>query len=246
MISNPDRELAFPAAASAPALPARGILAAAGFDLKTLRRAAPPDLADRPPFWGGLTRLAVAEETFLAGPVLGAPMAVMALEELQRRGAREVVFVGLAGSLVPGLAPGDLLCPETGLSTEGTSAHYPGSLAPDAALRNRLLGLGRDEEIAGGAIWSTDAPFRETAGLVAARRAAGAVAVDMETAALWAAAAFRGVRLAALLVISDVVTEEGHRLGFRTPRFAAGLARAAGLAWRAVGASVDEGRETTA
>jgi uridine phosphorylase len=234
MTLNPDRELAFPATAAAPSLPARGLLAAVGFDLKTLRRAAPPGLADRPSLWGGLTRLAADGGAFLAGPVLGAPMAVMTLEELSRRGAREIVFVGLAGSLTANLGPGGLFCPEAGLSTEGTSGHYPAALAPDLGLRRRLLAGGPAGDVAGGTIWSTDAPFRETAGLTAARRAAGAEAVDMETTALWAAAAFRGVRLAALLVISDVLTETGHRSAFRTPRFKAGLARAAELAWRAV------------
>jgi purine-nucleoside phosphorylase len=245
MTLNPDRELAFPATAAAPSLPARGLLAAAGFDLKPLRRAAPPGLADRSPLWGGLTRLAADDGTaddgtagggaFLAGPVLGAPMAVMALEELSRRGAREIVFVGLAGSLTAELGPGDLFCPEAGLSTEGTSGHYPAAAIPDAGLRNRILVGDPGGGIAGGTVWSTDAPFRETAGLTAAQRAAGAAAVEMETTALWAAAAFRGVRLAALLVISDVLTEEGrHITGFRAPRFKAGLTRAAELAWRAV------------
>ena len=40
-----------------------------------------------------------------------------------------------------------------------------------------------------GAVWTTDAPFRETASAIDAARAAGALAVEMEAAALYAFAA---------------------------------------------------------
>ena len=42
-----------------------------------------------------------------------------------------------------------------------------------------------------GASWTTDAPFRETAAAIAARRALGIAAVEMEAAALYAFAAAR-------------------------------------------------------
>jgi purine-nucleoside phosphorylase len=93
--------------------------------------------------------------------------------------------------------------------------------------------LARGEPLSGGAIWSTDAPYRETAALVASLKTAGAAAVDMETTALWAAARFRGGRLAALLVIDALLSEDGHNTGLDRPRFRRGLYRAARLAWRA-------------
>jgi len=225
---------AFPARPPAPGagLPKRGLLAAAG--LAALRRQAPPGGERRPPLWGGLTTLTVWPDFFLAGPVLGAPWAVLTLEELFRRGAEELVFFGLAGGLAAELRPGDIFCPEAGLSTEGTSAHYPAPLTPDPDLRRLLLAQG--EPLAGGAIWSTDAPYRETAALVTDMKAAGAAAVDMETTALWAAARFRGRRLAALLVIDDLLSEEGHQTGLDRPRFRRGLDRAARLAWRTASA----------
>ncbi len=43
-----------------------------------------------------------------------------------------------------------------------------------------------------GATWTTDAPFRETAGAIAAAKAAGMLAVEMEAAALYAFATARG------------------------------------------------------
>ena len=224
-----DPELAFPPRPPREKLPRRGLLAAAG--LGALRRWAPPGGRRRPPLWGGLTTLTVWPDFFLAGPVLGAPWAVLTLEELLRRGAEEIIFFGLAGGLGAGLKPGDILCPETGLTTEGTSAHYPAPLSPDQDLRRLLLAQG--EPLFGGAIWSTDAPCRETAAQVAAQKASGALAVDMETTALWAVARFRGRRLAALLVIDDLLSENGHKPGLDRPGFRRGLDRAARLALRA-------------
>lgn len=232
---NPDQEVAFTSSKRFTTVPPRGILAAAGFDLKLIKRLAPADGMEPSPLLGGLTRLSVWPETFLAGPVLGAPMAVMAMEELIRRGAMEIIFVGLAGSLVPGLAPGDLMAPYAGLSTEGTSQHYPAELLPDPQLRARIVAAGGVESpIAGGTIWSTDGIYRETAGLVESRKAAGALAVDMETTGLWAAARFREIKLATLVVISDVLDGPDHKPGFHLPQFRQGLIRAADTVWRVV------------
>ena len=236
MTAGPDQEIAFTPSKSCQPLPPRGILAAAGFDLKILAKSAPRGLTQQPPpaGLGPFTRLLTGVDAFWAGPVLGAPMAVMALEGLIRRGAREVIFVGLAGSLFSDLTVGQLVCPATGLSTEGTSAHYPAPLLPARPLAEKILAAGRPGEISRGAIWSTDGFYRETAGLVESQRARGAKTVDMETTALWAAAAFRQTRLAALVIISDVLDGREHYPGFHLPQFKNGLARAADIAWRAL------------
>lgn len=246
-ISDRSCRAAFPPKKKYEPLPRRGILAAAGFNLKLARRAAPEPLSDRPPLLGGLVRPAAGKNFFLAGPVLGAPMAVMALEELIRRGAEEVIFVGLAGALIKesenkaktdGVV-GDLVLPVNGLSTEGTSAHYPAPLQPDAELCSRIR-RAYGGPLAEEAIWSTDAIYRETAELTAAQWSRGARAVDMECTALWAAASFRGIRLAALLVISDLLKLQenpepalDHYTGFHQTAFKQGLAQAAESAWRA-------------
>ena len=232
---NPDQEVGFVAPKKFSSVPAKGILAAAGFDPKILKRLAPEGGTEPSPILGGLTRLTIWPEAFLAGPVLGAPMAVMALEELLRRGATEIIFVGLAGSLVPGLEPGDLMAPYSGLSTEGTSPHYPAPLSPDHELRRRIVAAGGIQSpIAGGTIWSTDGIFRETSSLVNKQRSAGALAVDMETTGLWAAAKFREISLATVVVISDVLDGHEHRTGFHLPQFRDGLSRAAQIAWKVV------------
>lgn len=231
MIFDPEKEIAFPPRKKYPHSLKRGIIAGAGFDLKIIRRAAPRPLSTTTALLGNMVTLHLdTDGNFLAGGVLGAPQAVMILEELIRRGAQEIIFLGLGGSLTPELEPGRLVCPETGLSTEGTSAHYPAPLLPDPELRRRLLALA--PQVAGGCIWSTDGIFRETVGLVDKQRRLGASTVDMETTALWAAAAFRQVSLAAVIVISDRLDGDRHIIGFNLPEFHSSLNQAAEMAWK--------------
>jgi nucleoside phosphorylase len=73
-----------------------------------------------------------------------------------------------------------------------------------------------------GTIWTTDAAFRETRDRVASYRERGAIAVDMETSALFAVAAFRDVELAAIQVVSDSLAGESWQPGFKTPQFRSG------------------------
>ena len=236
---NPDHEVAFKAKPAQP-VPERGLLSAAGFNRQILLAAGPAGGSVGTHILDSMTAVKLWPGLFWAGPVLGAPMAVMALEELGRRGAREILFLGLAGSLDPELPPGTLISPESGLSTEGTSVHYPAPSRPDEALRARVLAA--DNGIVGGTIWSTDGIHRETMGLVDKQRRAGAVFVDMETTALWAAARFRGLALAVLLVVSDVLDGPDHHTGFHRPEYKAALARASEIAFKVMGFEKGEGR----
>jgi uridine phosphorylase len=183
----------------------------------------------------GGTAILRGRDYFLAGPILGAPMSVMALEILMGGGAENVVFAGFAGSIAPELKPGDLFVPSRALSSEGTSAHYPAPLVPEAALHDRLaLALGGDAGTASeGCVWSTDAPMREIPEVRAAFRDRGAVAVDMVTSALFAAAGFRGKALAAALLVTDEFTQDGWREGFGEPDFRRNLAALSAGAWKA-------------
>lgn len=234
-MNNPDREISFFPSNKLQALPTRAVLGAMGF--LGLRRSLPSAGREASPLFRGMTGLCFGPDWALAEPVLGGPMAVMALEELSRRGVRECIFLGLAGSLNPDLKPGDLWCPRSGVSTEGISAHYPAPLEPDAELHQRVfnqadqMGL----KLRDGLHWSTDGFYRETAGLVERHRQAGALGVDMECTGLWAAARFRGIRLVALMVISDLLYDGQHHLGFDLPEFTEGLKQATQLAWRALG-----------
>jgi uridine phosphorylase len=152
-------------------------------------------------------------------------MAVMTLEVLIGGGAKEIVFAGFAGSLVPDINPGDLYFPSSALSTEGTSMHYqPGEMKPDTDLYAKVekvfspLGLHRQ-----GVVWSTDGPFRETAELRQSFIQKGASVVEMEVSALLSAASFRKVKLAAVLLITDTFGKGDWYDGFKFPAYKNGL-----------------------
>lgn len=162
------------------------------------------------------------ERMFLAGPAVGAPMAVLCLEKLIALGARRIVLYGWCGSLVPSLRIGDLFMPTDALSEEGTSAHYQPSPPPTVDklhgdLLASLVSMGYAPWQ--GMIWTTDAVYRETREKVASHGACGILAVDMEYAALRTVAAFRGVSLAAVMLVSDELFGASWRSGYSQAPF---------------------------
>jgi uridine phosphorylase len=184
----------------------------------------------------GLCRLYQAERApgspiTLAGPCLGAPQAVIALEKLIALGAQKIWVLGWCGSIQPSLRIGDLLIPSAAVSEEGTSRHYPigdREVAPDwqlaQALEERLAQRG--SSFLRGAVWTTDAPYRETVAKITRYQGERIMAVEMEMSALLTVAIYRSVSLAGLLVVSDELFDSVWRPGFSDP----GLKKASRMA----------------
>jgi purine-nucleoside phosphorylase len=160
----------------------------------------------------------------LAGPFLGAPQAAMVMEKIIALGAERICLFGWCGSLQPDLEIGDLVIPLHAIAEEGTSKHYPiGKRKPntDSGL-NRILerALERDGlPFRKGTLWTTDAPYRETASKVKTYRDKGVLAVEMEMSALMTLAAYRSVKLSGLLVVSDELFDLKWHRGFSSPVF---------------------------
>ena len=156
-------------------------------------------------------------------------MAVLCLEKLIALGARTVVACGWGGTLSPTVEIGQVVLPTRAVSGEGTSAHYPLAAEPTAApaLRAELAELTRAAGFVThhGPVWTTDAPYRETGEQVHRYHDQGVLAVDMECAALLQVAAFRGVALAMVLLISDSLAGGVWQPAFRGPSFKAGARR---------------------
>ncbi len=206
-----------------PKLPAAGILAANPSDVPRLRElAAKHSLRQHFLFHSGLYS---SDNFFLAGPAVGAPMAAMCLEKLIALGAKDIILYGWCGSLVPALKALDVLIPTWALSEEGTSVHYESGdrPQPDPELRHRLSGHCRQggRTCSDGPVWTTDAPYRETRAKVQQYGAGGIVAVDMEYSALCTVAAYRGVRLAACMLVSDELWRPHWRPQYSRPEFRA-------------------------
>ena len=168
-----------------------------------------------------------ADVAALAGPMIGAPYATMILESLIVRGARRILFLGWCGALSPDLQIGDLVIPSAALVGEGTSPNYPPGVSqtsPSAEIIAAVEGALADEDMHAhqAKIWTTDAAFRETREQVTSFQTQGAVAVDMETSALFAVAAYRQVDIGAVLVVSDSLAGESWQPGFKTAQFKTG------------------------
>ena len=161
----------------------------------------------------------------VVGPFVGAPYAVMLLENLIAWGARQIIFIGWCGAISAEVKIGDLVLPTAGLIDEGTSKHYelvdadqvPATFPLVVKLRQALKNA--NYPFHAGTVWTTDAIYRETRPAVAAHRDNGVLAVDMETSALFSAAHFREVDLAAILVVSDELSSLSWRPGFKQQRF---------------------------
>ncbi len=183
-----------------------------------------------------------SEETFfVAGPAVGAPMAVLCLEKLIVLGARRIILVGWCGALQQVLEVGNVLLPGQALCGEGTSRYYSSDHEPRpsanllAWLRETLLaqsGIAWQE----GRVWSTDAPYRESRELLARlRQEQDIAAIDMEYSALCTVAHFRGIEFAACMLVSDELWQKQWKPGFATPAFCLRSQKLSELLLRAMG-----------
>ncbi len=154
----------------------------------------------------------------VVGHAVGAPFAVLVAEQLTVSGADLVISITSAGQLTPVAEPPYFVLIDRALRDEGTSAHYQptatwSQLSPhlDTALTEVLTATA--QTVRRGPSWTTDAPYRETPAKVAARRAEGCLTVEMEAAALFAVAHFRGVPLGQVLYAGDSLAaqEWDHR-----------------------------------
>lgn len=207
-------------------LPSVGIMVFTPQDLQQLR-----DLFPEPP---GIThRLFLADVRIgsfdgctvaLAGPMLGAPQAVLALEKMIALGVTDVLALGWCGSIHPSVRVGDVVLPTSAVSEEGTSCHYPVDVdrpGPAEAILSLLKPMleSEDYRLHEGRVWSIDAPYRETQGKVMGFQKEGVLGVDMETSALLTVALYRSIRLALVLVVSDELFSLKWIHGFKDPRF---------------------------
>jgi uridine phosphorylase len=144
----------------------------------------------------------------VAHPGVGAPLAAGFLEELIALGCRQFMACGGAGVLKPEITVGHVVLPSSAVRDEGTSYHYlpPGrEVAPSPAGVAALEGALKQHHVpyVMGKTWTTDGLYRETRAKMEAREAEGCITVEMEAAAFFAVAQFRGVTFAQVLYGGD-------------------------------------------
>jgi DeoD family purine-nucleoside phosphorylase len=169
--------------------------------------------------WGYTGPAADGQPLTIQSTGMGGPSAAIVLEELISLGVARAVRIGTCGAFGDGLALGDILVAREAIAADGTSRALGAGerIAADAeltaALERAALERSAPARAGGtrtGAVVSTDLFYdpdrqrnRDWAG-------EGAVAVEMEAAALFAVGARHGVPVACALVVSDLL-QDGSR-----------------------------------
>lgn len=146
----------------------------------------------------------------VVGCAVGASFAVLVAEEMFASGCELLISVTSSGQITPQGAPPYFIVIDRALRDEGTSYHYLApsdwSAVPEGLLA-RMDGAFQDVPwVLTGATWTTDAPFRETEVAIAAARARGILAVEMEAAGLYA---FAQARNRAVICLAHVTNQMG-------------------------------------
>ena len=139
---------------------------------------------------------------------MGGPSVAIVVEELIRLGARTLIRTGTCGALVEELALGDLIAVSEAIAADGASRALGASerVAADPELTSALA-AGADVTAP---IVSTDLFYDPEPQRADGWRAAGAVAVEMETAALLTVAGPHEVRAGCVLMVTDLLAGGGR------------------------------------
>ena len=130
---------------------------------------------------------------------MGGPSAAIVVEELAMLGARRIVRAGTCGALGD-LELGTLVAVERVIGEDGASRAL-GAALPDPQLTAAIPAAVRGTVVTRDLFYD-DTPFP-----------GGAIAVEMEAAAVFAVAARRGIAAAAVLAVSDRLFPERVRIG---------------------------------
>jgi uridine phosphorylase len=146
-------------------------------------------------------------------PGVGGPLAAAFLEEAIALGGRKFIACGGSGVLDNQIGVGHVVVPTSAIRDEGVSYHYlpparevPANPAAIEAIEATLQKHGVPYRTA--KTWTTDAVYRETPARIARRKAEGCAVVEMEAAAFFAVAQFRGVVFGQVIYGGDDISGE--------------------------------------
>ena len=160
--------------------------------------------------WGYTGQAADGAPLTIQSTGMGGPSAAIVIAELAALGARTLVRVGTCGALDPSLTLGDLVVATEALAADGTSRALGAGerVAASPELAQALVAAGARP----GPVVSSDLFYDGAAGAEEAWQAAGALAVEMETATLFALAQRRGLHAGCALIVSDIVLPARRRI----------------------------------
>ena len=155
---------------------------------------------------------------------IGAPAAVIALEELIALGVKKFITIGSAGTLSRHLKEGDIVLCDRAIRDEGTSSHYIKHSKysfPSKSITEKIKKLLDEsgQKYFMGTSWTIDSPYRETVAEARRYQKEDVLTVEMEASALFAVAGYRKVEMGALFTISDSLAELEWKPKFHTKEF---------------------------
>jgi len=162
--------------------------------------------------WGYGGRTAAGDELTIQSTGIGGPSSAMVLAELSSLGVRRAIAVGTCRAVDPELSLGELLVVGEAIGSDGVSralgAETP--LRPDPGLGAVLAQVAAAEGVGESVVASVDLLGRLDGRPPAEWAERGAAALEMASAALFAAGPRCGVAVAALLAVTDI---EGEAIG---------------------------------
>jgi uridine phosphorylase len=153
--------------------------------------------------WGYTGTAPDGEPLSIQSTGIGGPSAAIVVNELIELGARRLLRVGTCRALDPSLQAGQLLVVEAALADDGTSRALAGlgrleRVTGPGSLTTKLLSDGGKQAT----VVSTDL-FYDAEDRVDEWRAAGAVAAELASAAIFTVAARRGVEAGSALLVTS-------------------------------------------
>ena len=152
----------------------------------------------------------------LIARTIGGPYAVLIAEQLLAAGAQLIVGLTSAGRVAASLPLPCIVIASAAVRDEGTSCHYlpPGDKigCPTAIAGFLVTELQRlNVVVREGLVWTTDAPYRETATQLRHWAEQGVLAVEMQAASLFAFATAQGANVAVVARVSNAVDHLGEQ-----------------------------------
>ncbi|MCC6933738.1 MAG: hypothetical protein IT292_10905 [Deltaproteobacteria bacterium] len=167
-------------------------------------------------------------------PAIGAPIITFLLQPILELGVKEVLLLSICGGIRSEcnktISIGDIICPSAAICDEGTSPHYGAKeliTLADPSLQEKILKFVKNNyQVHEGAIWTTDAIYKETPERVRKYAQKGAIGVDMELSAAMHLCNLYGAKLGAIFAVSDV-TGDDFAVGLHEHSFQQALSYAA-------------------
>lgn len=185
--------------------------------IATKHMTAPRMFNHRRGLWGYSGRTEAGAGLLVQSSGMGGPSAAIIAEELCDLGAELIVRVGTCGALDPSIALGDVIVVRSALCEDGASRALaaPPQLPADQDLASGLEACARADGrvVHTGTIATVDL-FYDPAANQRHRELIerGAIALEMECAAVFAVAARRGIRAACILGVTDLISDGRDRL----------------------------------